>query len=75
MTPEEALNRSDSFDVVWGVLQALRSHDQRIDAYINSLPMRKARKKDKGLGIGGKSGAPDSEEPTAGAEAVPRAAR
>ena len=66
MTPEEALNRSDSFDVVWGVLQALRSHDQRIDAYINSLPMRKARKKDKGLGIGGKSGAPDSEEPDGG---------
>lgn len=62
MTPEEALNQSDSFDVVWGVLQALRSHDQRIDAYINSLPMRKARKKGKGLGIGGKSGRPDSEE-------------
>lgn len=62
MTPEEALNQSDSFDVVWGVLQALRSHDQRIDAYINSLPMRKPRKKGKGLGIGGKSGALDSEE-------------
>ena len=62
MTPEEALNQSDSFDVVWGVLQALRSHDQRIDAYINSLPMRKARKKGKGLGIGGKSGQLDSDE-------------
>ena len=62
MTPEEALNQSDSFDVVWGVLQALRSHDQRIDAYINSLPMRKARKKGKGLGIGGKSGRDDSSE-------------
>lgn len=62
MTPEEALNQSDSFDVVWGVLQALRSHDQRIDAYINSLPMRKPRKKGKGLGIGGKSGVSDSEE-------------
>lgn len=62
MTPEEALNQSDSFDVVWGVLQALRSHDQRIDAYINSLPMRKARKKGKGLGIGGKSGRADEGE-------------
>ena len=70
MTPEEALNQSDSFDVVWGVLQALRSHDQRIDAYINSLPMRKPRKKDRGLGIGGKSGAPDSEEPGARREAA-----
>lgn len=62
MTPEEALNQSDSFDVVWGVLQALRSHDQRIDAYINSLPMRKARKKGGSLGIGGKSGRADSDE-------------
>lgn len=62
MTPEQALNQSHTFDVVWGVLQALRSHDQRIDAYINSLPMRKPRKKDKGLGIGSKSGRDDSEE-------------
>ncbi|RHB55749.1 helicase [Olsenella sp. AM39-30AC] len=66
MTPEEALNRSDTFDVVWGVLQALRSHDQRIDAYVNSLPMRKPRKKDKGLGIGGKSGRPDGGEDSGG---------
>ena len=66
MTPEEALNQSDTFDVVWGVLQALRSHDQRIDAYINSLPMRKARKKDKGLRLGEKSGQDDSEEPDSG---------
>lgn len=62
MTPEQALNQSDTFDVVWGVLQALRSHDQRIDAYVNSLPMRKPRKKDRGLGIGGKSGHPDGYE-------------
>lgn len=70
MTPEEALNQSDTFDVVWGVLQALRSHDQRIDAYINSLPMRKARKKDKGLGLGTKSGQDDSEEPDTGKKPV-----
>lgn len=66
MTPEQALNQSDTFDVVWGVLQALRSHDQRIDAYINSLPMRKPRKKDKGLDIGGKSGHPDEGEDSGG---------
>lgn len=66
MTPEQALNQSDTFDVVWGVLQALRSHDQRIDAYINSLPMRKPRKKDKGLGIGGKSGHTDEGEDSGG---------
>ena len=60
MTPEEALNRSDTFDVVWGVLQALRSHDQRIDAYINSLPMRKPRKKGDTIGKG--PGTLDGEE-------------
>ncbi|MGI6033129.1 MAG: type ISP restriction/modification enzyme [Coriobacteriales bacterium] len=66
MTPEEALNKSDTFDVVWGVLQALRSHDQRIDAYINSLPMRKPRKKGGSLGIGTKSGHPDAGEDSGG---------
>ena len=40
ISPEEALSNSQSFDVVWEVLQALRSHDERIEAYINSLPYR-----------------------------------
>ena len=61
MTAVDALNQSDSFDVVWGVLQALRSHDQRIDAYINSLPMRKPRRKGQGLGIGQGGGRGDDE--------------
>lgn len=64
MTPEDALSRSDSFDVVWGVLQALRSHDQRIDAYINSLPMRKPRKD--GGEVGKASGHHDSGEDSSG---------
>ncbi len=66
MTAVDALNQSDTFDVVWGVLQALRSHDQRIDAYINSLPMRKPRKKDGELGIGRGGGQGDGEEGQAG---------
>lgn len=44
MTPEQALNNSRTFDVVWKVLQALRSHDERMDAYVNSIPFRMARK-------------------------------
>ena len=70
MTPEEALNHSDTFDVVWGVLQALRSHDQRIDAYINSLPMRKPRKKGQELGIGSKSGHADEGEDSGSGESA-----
>ena len=56
-TPEEALNRNEYFDVVWKVLQALRSHDERIEAYVNSFQFRK-RKQGKGAGIGktGKGG-------------------
>lgn len=45
MTPEEALGKSTTFDVVWGVLQALRSHDERIEARINALSLTKKRKK------------------------------
>jgi len=37
MTPEEALDDNESFKVVWQVLQALRSHDERLDARINAL--------------------------------------
>ena len=36
-TPEEALNKNKAFEVVWEVLQALRSHDERIEAYINAV--------------------------------------
>lgn len=37
MVPEEALNDDKAFAVVWQILQALRSHDERLDARINSL--------------------------------------
>lgn len=37
MAPEEALNDDKAFAVVWQILQALRSHDERLDARINSL--------------------------------------
>ena len=38
MSEEEALDRSDSFAIVWKVLQALRSHDERLEARINAIP-------------------------------------
>lgn len=39
MAPEEALNDNKTYKVVWEVLQALRSHDDRFDAMINKLDL------------------------------------
>ena len=35
--PEEALNKSKDFNIVWEVLNALRAHDDRFNAHINQL--------------------------------------
>lgn len=35
VTPEEALNDNERYRVVWQILNALRSHDERFDAIIN----------------------------------------
>jgi predicted helicase len=56
MSPAEALSYSKTFDIVWSVLQALRSHDERIDAYVNSLPYRKTKDKEKNRGGAGSDG-------------------
>ena len=37
--PHEALNDHETYRVVWQVLQALRSHDDRFDAMINKLDL------------------------------------
>ncbi|MEN0038406.1 MAG: type ISP restriction/modification enzyme [Cellvibrio sp.] len=39
MSPDEALNDNKTYKVVWEVLQALRSHDDRFDAMINKLDL------------------------------------
>jgi predicted helicase len=39
MEPSEALNDNKTYKVVWEVLQALRSHDDRFDALINKLDL------------------------------------
>ena len=39
MQPHEALNDNKVYKVVWEVLQALRSHDDRFDAMINKLDL------------------------------------
>lgn len=39
MKPHEALNDNKVYGVVWQVLQALRSHDDRFDAMVNKLDL------------------------------------
>lgn len=37
--PATALGRNPEYDVVWEVLQALRAHDERFNAYINRIDL------------------------------------
>lgn len=39
MTPEEALADNERYRVVWQILNALRSHDERFDATINKMDL------------------------------------
>ena len=43
LTAEQALDNNETFSVVWEVLKALRSHDERLDARINALPYDKSK--------------------------------
>ena len=77
MAPERALDDNKRFQVVWQVLKALRAHDERLDAAINSMELNgqgpeniiveqvsleKAKKQDDPLG----GAAPDGDEAGAG---------
>ncbi|AJP71707.1 DEAD/DEAH box helicase [Sphingomonas hengshuiensis] len=39
VTPEEALNDNERYRVVWQILNALRSHDERFDAMLNKADL------------------------------------
>lgn len=39
VAPDEALNDNKTYKIVWQVLQALRSHDDRFDAMVNKLDL------------------------------------
>ncbi len=39
IAPHEALNNNKTYKVVWQVLQALRSHDDHFDAFVNKLDL------------------------------------
>lgn len=40
---EEALNKNKTFDVVWSILNALRSHDDRFNAMVNKIALNKRK--------------------------------
>ncbi len=39
VSPEEALDNNDKYKVVWQILNALRAHDDRLDATINKIDL------------------------------------
>ncbi len=45
---EEALDKNDYFDVVWSILNALRSHDDRFEAKVQAINLNK-KKTDTGI--------------------------
>ena len=54
--PEIALDNNDRYKVVWQVLRALRSHDERLDAEINTFNYSKSSGKGGHIHIGGPFG-------------------
>ena len=62
MTPEQALDDNERYQVVWSVLNALRSHDDRFDAEINQLDLnRKKGNRIRIVGVGDTGGTPDGK--------------
>ena len=61
--PAEALDDNDRFAVVWSVLRALRSHDDRLDAEINKIDLNKAPTNRIIFSDGGIFGEEDQEMP------------
>lgn len=51
VAPEDALRNQKDYQVVWQVLQALRSHDERLVAEINKIDINKTSSKVEVIGI------------------------
>ena len=56
-TPETILDNNKTYDVIWQVLNALRSVDERFEATVNKLELNK--QKPKNIQVIGVGGAPD----------------
>jgi predicted helicase len=64
VAPEDALRDNKKYQVVWQVLQALRSHDERLAAEINKIDINGTSSKINVIGIGLGGGA-DPADPDA----------
>ncbi|MGV9860808.1 DEAD/DEAH box helicase [Gordonia sp. NPDC003425] len=66
MSPSQALQDNKRFKVVWEVLNALRSHDERFDAHVNAINLNAADTKKLGTGtdslMGGHIGPTSGDE-------------
>ena len=68
--PESALDRNDAYGHVWQVLQALRAHDERFEAYINKLDLNRSNDGPISvIGVGGKGDDRDTEDVRGDADA------
>nr|WP_289011787.1 type ISP restriction/modification enzyme [uncultured Candidatus Microthrix sp.] len=63
VAPEDALRNQKDYQVVWQVLQALRSHDERLAAEINKIDINKTSSKVEVIGIGLGNGGDDPANP------------
>ncbi len=61
--PADMLDRNKAYEHVWEVLQALRSHDERFDAWVNKLDLNR-NKEDRVsvIGVGPRTGGGDGGE-------------
>jgi predicted helicase len=62
MDPATALNDNKKYKVVWQVLQALRSHDERFDAMVNKIDLTKKAPQIGIIGVGGGAGGDGKDE-------------
>ena len=69
--PAAALDDNERFAAVWGVLRALRSHDDRFDAEINQIDLNKSPTKR--IIFSGDGAGEDGPRPTPEFPAVPTA--
>lgn len=67
MSPEEALDSSDVYNVVWTVLNALRAHDDHFDAEINKIDLNRSGSEKIIVDVIGKGGGSDGEGISGGA--------
>ena len=72
MDPSSALDRNEVYGHVWQVLQALRSHDERFDAWVNTVDLtgrNDGRVSVIGVGGAGEDGSEEREHAVAGVQA------